>query len=374
MKILFTGGGTGGHFYPIIAVAQSIREIAYEQKLIEPEFYFMSSDIYNERALLENKITFVPVSAGKMRRYFSIKNFLDIGKTFLGIFQAIFKIYQIYPDVIFAKGGYNSVPALWAAKILNIPVVIHESDSHPGRANMWAAKFAKRIAVSYPEATQYFPKDKTAVTGNPIRKEILYPIAEGAKEYLKLTEELPIILVLGGSQGATRINDLILDLLPELTKRYQIIHQTGKNNFTDAETRSKILLEGTGRDSRYKPFAYLNDLASRMAAGATDLIVSRAGSAIFEIAQWGVPSIIIPIPEAVSHDQRTNAFTYARSGACVVIEENNLSASVLLSEIDRLFQNPKLLDDMKKGAKTFSNPNAARTIADEIVKIALSHA
>ncbi|MCE9628740.1 MAG: undecaprenyldiphospho-muramoylpentapeptide beta-N-acetylglucosaminyltransferase [Candidatus Vogelbacteria bacterium] len=374
MKILFTGGGTGGHFYPIIAVAQEVREIVYEKKLLEPEFYFMSADIYNERALLENKITFIPVNAGKIRRYFSIANIFDVAKTIIGIFQAIIKIYRIYPDVIFAKGGYSSVPALWAAKILNIPVVIHESDSHPGRANLWAAKFAKRIAVSYPEAVQYFPKDKTAVTGNPIRKEILYPIAEGAKEYLKLTEELPIILVLGGSQGAVRINDLVLDLLPELTKRYQIIHQTGKNNFTNAEIRSKILLEGTGRENRYKPFAYLNDLASRMAAGATNLVVSRAGSAIFEIAQWGVPSIIIPIPEAISHDQRTNAFTYARSGACVVIEENNLSASVLLSEIDRLFQNPKLLEDMKNNAKSFSSPNAARTIADELVKISLSHA
>lgn len=373
MKILFTGGGTGGHFYPIIAVAQKVRDIVYEEKLIEPELFFMSTDPYNDRALLENKISFIQASAGKIRRHFSLANFTDPFKSFFGILQAIFKVYSIYPDVVFSKGGFASVPAVFAARILRIPLVIHESDSRPGRANKWAGKFATRIALSYPDALTYFPKDKTAVTGHPIRKEIIYPIKEGAREYLKLEEELPIILILGGSQGAQAINNVIIDLLPDLTKRYQIIHQTGKNNFTDSETRAKVLLEGTGREGRYKPFAYLNDIATRMAAGAADLIISRAGSTIFEIALWGTPSIIIPIPETVSHDQRTNAFTYARSGACVVIEENNLSQSVLLSEIDRLFQHPDLLTTMREKTKNFAKPDAANVIARGLIDICLQH-
>jgi len=373
MKILFTGGGTGGHFYPIIAIAQEIRNIAYEKKLLEPSFYFMSIDPYNPKVLAENKITFISAKAGKIRRYFSLSNFIDPFKSLFGIGQAILKIYTIYPDVVFSKGGFASIPALWAAKILKIPVIVHESDSKPGRANLWAGKFAEKIAVSYPEAVDYFPKDKTAVTGNPIRKEIKFPIIEGAREFLELKEELPILLILGGSQGAVKINDTIIDLLPELTKRYQIVHQTGKNNFTDAESRSKVVLEGTGRDHRYKPFSYLNDLATRMSAGACDLIISRAGSTIFEIASWSKPSIIIPIPEDISHDQRSNAFTYARFGACVVIEENNLSSSVLLSEIDRLFKNPELLEEMKTGATKFARPDSARLIAEALVDISLKH-
>ncbi len=373
MKILFTGGGTGGHFYPIIAIAQKIRDIVYDDKLIEPDLYFMSVEPYNNRALLENKITFVQARAGKLRYHFSLANFTDPFKSLWGIFQALFKVYSIYPDVVFSKGGFASVPAVLAARLLRIPLVIHESDSRPGRANKWAGKFATKIALSYPDALQYFPKDKTAVTGNPIRKDITYPIKEGAREYLKLEEDLPILLVLGGSQGAQAINNVVIDLLPDLTKRYQIIHQTGKNNFADAQTRSQVLLEGTGRLDRYKAFPYLDDIATRMAAGAADLVISRAGSTIFEIATWGTPSIIIPIPETVSHDQRTNAFTYARSGACVVIEENNLSQSVLLSEIDRLFQHPDLLATMREKTKSFARPDAAQVIARELVDICIQH-
>jgi UDP-N-acetylglucosamine--N-acetylmuramyl-(pentapeptide) pyrophosphoryl-undecaprenol N-acetylglucosamine transferase len=373
MKILFTGGGTGGHFYPIIAVAQEIRNLAYEKKLLEPTFYFMSVEPYNPKVLAENKITFIGAKAGKLRRYFSLANFIDPFKSLIGVFQAILKIYSIYPDVIFSKGGFASVPALWAGRILKIPIIIHESDSKPGRASLWSAKFAEKIAVSYPEATDYFPKDKVAVTGNPIRKEIKFPITEGAKEFLDLKEELPIILVLGGSLGAVKINDTIIDLLPELTKRYQIVHQTGKKNQDEVVARAKVVLEGTGREHRYKPFPYLNDLAMRMSAGACDLIISRAGSTIFEIASWTKPAIIIPIPEDISHDQRTNAFTYARFGACVVVEENNLSDSVLLSEIDRLFKNPTLLEEMKTGASKFARPDSAKTIAEALINICLQH-
>lgn len=373
MKILFTGGGTGGHFYPIIAVAQEIRKMTYEQKLVEPEFFYMSSNPYNDRVLSENKIRFIKAPSGKIRRYFSIKNLFDPIKVIIGIFYAIIKMYIIYPDVVFSKGGYDSVPTLWAARILRIPVVIHESDSKPGRANLWSSKFATRIALSYPEALNYFPKDKSAVTGNPLRKEILNPIAEGGHEFLKLSKDLPVILVLGGSLGAQRINDLIVDVLPQLTKRYQIVHQTGKNHFEEIEQRSRVVLAGSGRENRYKPYPYLNDIAMKMAAGISSLIISRAGSTIFEIANWGKPSIIIPIPEKISHDQRTNAFTYARSGACVVIEENNLTPSIIVSEIDRLILDPNLLTEMSQHAKEFSRPDAAQIIAEQIVNIALSH-
>ncbi len=133
MKILFTGGGTGGHFYPIIAIAEEIKRICIEQKIVAPELYFMSDKPYNKRVLSDNNIKFVPTTAGKIRRYFSLMNFLDFFKIIFGSIKAIFTVFSIYPDVIFGKGGYASFPGLLAARVLRIPVVIHESDSHPGR-------------------------------------------------------------------------------------------------------------------------------------------------------------------------------------------------------------------------------------------------
>lgn len=373
MRIVFTGGGTGGHFYPIIAVAQKIRSTSLAEKILDPELFYLAATPYNEELLKENAIVYYQIPAGKIRRYFSIRNFTDQFKNIIGFFKALKVLFSIYPDVVFSKGSYISVPVVLAAAVLRIPIFIHESDSQPGRANKLAARFAKRIAVSYPEALKYFDPKITALTGNPIRDQLLNPITEGAEEFLQLENDLPIILVLGGSLGSQKINDSIIDLLPELTKRYQIIHQVGKANEAEAAGRAKILLGGTGREKRYHLFGYLNDVGMKMAAGSADLVISRAGSTIFEIAQWHLPAIIIPIPESISHDQRSNAFTYARSGACTVIEENNLTPSILKSEIDRLFLEPTLLTKMTEAAKTFARPDAALLIAQELLKIGIAH-
>src|SRR3989344_5842659 len=160
MKIVVTGGGTGGHFYPIISVVENIREISKELKLLDPKIYYIAPRPYDEKALFENEIIFKKNIAGKRRLYFSIFNFIDLLKTFWGVLTAIWTIYVIFPDVVFAKGGYASFPVLLAAKFFGIPVIIHESDSVPGRVNLWASKFAKKIAVSYPETVDLFPKEK----------------------------------------------------------------------------------------------------------------------------------------------------------------------------------------------------------------------
>lgn len=373
MKIVFTGGGTGGHFYPIIAVAQAVGRLVEEERLVEAKLYYFSNSPYDAHLLFENRIEFHHISAGKWRRYFSVHNFWDQLKTLKGFLTAVWKLYLIYPDVVFSKGGYASFPTVLAARVLGLPVIIHESDSHPGRVSLWSAKFAKRIAVSYPEAMDFFPKDKTALTGNPIREELLSPISHGAHEFLKLDDKHPILFVTGGSQGASVLNDTVLDILPSLLKQYQVIHQVGKDNFPDIEKRSRTILEKTTDRDRYHLFAHLNSTALRMMAGVTDLVVSRAGSAIFEIAIWGLPSIIVPIPEPISHDQRTNAFTYARSGGAIVIEQGNLTPSVLLSEINRLMSDNKMREKMSAGAKKFSHPNASRSIAEEIITLSLTH-
>lgn len=373
MKILFTGGVTGGHFYPIIAVAEALHESVRDKKLVEPSLYFAAPDPYDKEMLVAQAITFVPTSAGKMRRYFSILNFFDYFKTAWGITRAIIRIFFLYPDVVFGKGGYGSFPTLLAAKLFRIPVVIHESDAAPGRVNAWAGKFATKIAVSYPEAAKYFPADKVAVTGNPVRRSIMMPVHDGVYEFLGLERGVPIIYVTGGSQGAEAVNEAVLFALPELVEKYQIVHQAGDLNINEVEERAKVALANSPHANRYKSFAYLNDQALRMVAGAANLVITRAGSTVFEIALWGIPSILVPIPEPISHDQTKNAFAYARSGGAVVIEQNNLTKNLLVSEINRILDNPTLSHEMSEKARAFSRADSAKRIADALLDIALSH-
>lgn len=374
MKILLTGGGSGGHFYPLIAVAQEINNIIKEEKLLPANLYFMSDSPYDTEALLQNNITFIQIPAGKVRRYFSILNFFDIFITGWGIVKSMYKVFNLFPDVIFSKGGYASFPVLFAGKLFKIPVIIHESDSVPGKTNIWAGKFAKKIAVSYPEASQYFNVEKVAYTGNPIRKEIMQvsPRDKGV-EYYNLEGGLKTILVLGGSLGAQIINDEILQILPRLIEKYNVIHQTGKRNIQDTLTTSEVIIGDNPYKNRYKPQDYMNDLSMSMAAGASDLIISRAGSTIFEISSWGIPSIIIPITESNGDHQRKNAFAYARSGGSVVIEEINLSPNVLFAEIERLLNDQELLNRMRVGSKNFTKTEASKIIAKEILEIGLKH-
>lgn len=377
MKIVFTGGGTGGHFYPIIAVAEAVREIVKEKRLLEPELYFLGPSVFDERALFDSDLRFIKTPAGKMRRYFSLLNITDSIKTAFGIIKTLWTLYRMYPDVIFSKGGYGAAPTLFAARILNIPVVAHDSDAIPGKGTLYAAQFARHIAISYDEALQYFPKavqPRVSLTGNPVRAEALTPAKDGAYEFLELEKNVPVLLVMGGSLGAEAINDVVLAALPELVQRYQIIHQTGQTNFKIVSETAKVVLDHNEKRYRYKPFPYLSTLAIKMSAGVAELVISRAGSgAIAEVAAWGIASILIPIPEEISRDQRSNAFAYARHGAAIVLEQANLAPHLLVSEIDRLFTNPKARNDMAEAAKKFARPDAARVLAQGLLDIALDH-
>ncbi|MEK7459466.1 MAG: UDP-N-acetylglucosamine--N-acetylmuramyl-(pentapeptide) pyrophosphoryl-undecaprenol N-acetylglucosamine transferase [Patescibacteria group bacterium] len=374
MKIVFTGGGTGGHFYPIIAVAERVNQIIDDESIIGAKLYYLSDNPYDKEALFENSLTYQEINAGKMRTYFSLRNFFDLFKTFFGMISALFKVFLIYPDVVFGKGGYASFPTLLAAKILHIPVLIHESDSAPGRVNKWAGKFAKKIAISFNEAGAHFPIKNVAWTGHPIRKEIEQnETKEKALNYFKLKEDVPIVFVLGGSQGAEIINNTILDALPKLVENYQIIHQTGIKNFKIVKTQADIILENSKNKNRYIPIAFLNPLAMKMAAGAADIVVSRAGSTLFEIACWGIPSILVPFTNSNADHSKKNAFNYARAGACSVIEEMNMTGNILFSEINRIVKDKKTWNIMAHNAKAFHKPNAATKIARELVDIALEH-
>lgn len=374
MKILLTGGGTGGHFYPLIAIAEELNKIADEERIVDMKLYYMANSPSDATLLEEQFIQFIPITAGKMRVYFSFKNFIDLFKTFFGTIGALYKVFQLYPDVVISKGGYVAFPVLVAARILRIPVIIHESDTVPGRVNIWSGKFAKKVALSFPEAASYFDTTKVSVTGQPVRKNLLHPQSEGASEFFELPDtNIKTIGIWGGSQGAKGINDIVVSIVPELIKKYQVIHQTGAVDYDDVTTEIRIALGDNTKRSRYKAFKFLNDVQTKMFGGAVDIVVSRAGSSLFEIAAWGKPSILIPYALAHGDHQRKNAYHYARTGACVVIEEPNLTPSVLFNEIESILDNQERYDSMSGHAKTFFLSDAARKIATEAITIALSH-
>ena len=377
MKVVITGGGSGGHFYPLIAVADKVFEVAQDRKMLTPEVHYLADDPYNETLLLRKGIQFHKIQAGKMRRYFSWRNVTDIFKSIAGVFTTIFLLFRLYPDIIFTNGSYVSMPVLFAGRLLRIPVVIHTSDTVPGRALKYAGKFAQKISIAFPDAADHYrekDQDKIALLGNPIREEIKRPLSNGAHEFLELSRDIPTILVLGGSQGAQAMNDVLVDTLPKLLLEYNVIHQCGKNNYESLQGHSDVVLFDHPFKSRYKLYPYLDDLAMRMSVGASSLAIIRAGAGtISEVANWKLPSITIPIPGDISHDQESNAFAYARSGASTVIKQGNLSASILYSEIQRIMQDQQLWEQMSQSAEEFSRPDSSRKIAEEILNIVQEH-
>ncbi|HRH25930.1 MAG TPA: UDP-N-acetylglucosamine--N-acetylmuramyl-(pentapeptide) pyrophosphoryl-undecaprenol N-acetylglucosamine transferase [Candidatus Paceibacterota bacterium] len=373
MKIVLTGGGTGGHFYPLIAVAEEVQRIAKEKKLLTPQLYFMSPHPYDEGILYEHGIRFIKIPGGKVRQYFSIRNFFDVFVTAYGVIKALWDMLVLYPDAVFSKGGYGSFPTLIAARFYRIPIIVHESDTVPGKVNLWSGKIAYRIAVSYPEAAQYFPKDKVAVLGNPVRPSISIASKDTGKEYFGIPAARKTVLVLGGSQGAKIINEAILEALPDLAKEYSVIHQTGTANFEEIKNTSSVVVSDPSILANYKPFPNLDPLHLKMAAGAADVIITRAGSTLFEIALWETPAIVIPITKSNGDHQKKNAFAYARAGAGLVIEENNLTPHVLVSEVRRIVETPAISDSMKAAAKSFAKPDAAAKVAEALLAIGLTH-
>lgn len=374
MRIVLTGGGTGGHFYPLIAVTEELKKEIINQKIVGEKFFYIADKPYDTEALYKLGIEYIEIPTGKLRLYFSLQNIFDSVKTFFAILRALVVLYKIYPDVIFSKGGYSAFPVVLAGWILRIPIVIHESDTVPGRVNKISAHFATRIAIGFPEAIEYFNKDITALVGNPVRKEIQRPTSDGAYDYLKIDPSVPTIAIFGGSQGAQKINDAVLAILPSLIEKYQIIHQVGMSQLEAVTELSKSLLQESKYKERYKIFGFLGELEQKMTAGVSRLVITRAGaSGIFEVAMWGIPSITIPIAKSNGNHQVMNAYSYAHSGATLVIEEENLTPHTFEAEIDRIMNDQATQSKMRQATKSFVFPDAAQKIAKEIISISLTH-
>jgi UDP-N-acetylglucosamine--N-acetylmuramyl-(pentapeptide) pyrophosphoryl-undecaprenol N-acetylglucosamine transferase len=366
MKIVFTGGGTAGHIFPIVAIIRELRKILPEAEL----FYYGPKDEFSKEIFSKENIKVKKIISGKIRRYINLKSLFDnlidvLFKIPFGTIQAFFSLFFLNPDLIFSKGGYGSFPVTLAGWLLGTPIFLHESDAEPGMANRILAKFSLKVFTSFPD-TSYFSPQKIILVGNPIRNEVLGGSKTEGTNYLKLKGGRKVILILGGSQGAQKINDNILEILPTILKEFELIHQSGQNNFKQVKAESEVVTTKEEREY-YHLFPFLNEKELKMAYGACDLVVSRAGaSTIFEIAAVGKPSILIPLSLAAQNHQLKNAYSFAANGASVVLEEENFTPRFFLEKLRKIFSDPEELKKMAKAAKKFSKPEAAKKIASYI--------
>ncbi len=372
MKILFTGGGSGGHVFPIIAIIREIKRILPEDVDL---IYVGPRDECVSLFLSQEDITIKTILSGKIRRYLTplsiLLNIIDLFRLILGFFQSLFLLLIESPDLIFSKGGHGALPIISAGIVFGVPIFIHESDVSPGIANRIAARCALKVFVSFPK-TEYFESKKITVVGNPIRKEIFGGSAEGAKRFLHLTGEKPVIFIMGGSQGAQRVNDLVLLILPELLKDFEIIHQCGSRNLQALKNESKVVIPKE-MERFYHPFGLLREQEVREAFFSADMVISRAGAgSIFEIAAFGKPSILIPLPESAQDHQLKNAYSYGESGATMILEEKNLTPQFFLEKIRFLTSHLDELEKMSKSAISFSKPMAAKIVARYLLEYLLS--
>lgn len=389
LKIVLAGGGTGGHFYPLLAVAVEFQILAAQQNIDLDLFYLGTASTKYYNLFLKNNIVVKKTLAGKFRRTLSLSNLFDLIKFAIGFLQSLWHLFWIMPDTVFSKGGPGALSVVFAAVVYRIPVFIHESDSVSGLTNVISAKFSKAIFIAFKENAKSFNQNRnvvvsrmlnisssmplTIVVGNPIRRYILndIPKKERAKKILGLNPEIPLLLFLGGSQGAVRINNIVIKNLKSLLSNYQIFHQIGDANYNDFENQINSVLKEIPFKirSRYFFVDYFYDDFKDILAAA-DLVISRAGSgAIFEIAAFGKPSILIPLPESASDHQLLNSQIYSSSGAALVMEEKDYFPEHFLNLIESLLLNPEILEKMSARAKEFSKPEAAKIIAQKIIEL-----
>ena len=352
-RIVLTGGGTAGHVTPNIALLPSLKERGYD-------IHYIGSYEGMEKKLIEDcEIPYYGISSGKLRRYFDVKNFSDPFKVLKGYGQARKLLKKLKPDVVFSKGGFVSVPVIFAAKHCHIPAIIHESDITPGLANKLAIPNAYKVCCNFPETLKYLPADKAILTGSPIRSELLNGNRQHALDYCHLTDGKPVILVVGGSSGSMFINEIVRGILPELLNTYQVIHLCGKGNLDKS-------LHGT---AGYAQFEYANQELSDMFALA-DIVISRAGAnSICELLALHKPNILIPLSANASRgDQILNAHSFEQQGFSVVIEEENLSNVVLLDAVEKLYENRDQYITAMKESKQMNSVETVVQIIEEAAK------
>lgn len=351
-RIVLTGGGTAGHVTPCIALLPELKKKNYDIH------YIGSYNGIEKNLIEEQEIPYYGISSGKLRRYFDLKNFTDPFRVIKGYYEAKKILKQLKPDIVFSKGGFVTVPVVMAAKKFGIPVVIHESDMTPGLANKLALPSATRVCANFPETLSHFPEGKAVLTGTPIRKELFSGNKIKGIEFCSFNLNKPVILIIGGSSGSRKINEVIRGMLPTLLKDFQIIHLCGKGNLDDKLTDTP----------GYAQFEYINEELSDLFAAA-DLVISRAGAnAICELLALRKPNILIPLPAASSRgDQILNAESFERQGYSYVLKEEDLTVSTLLEAIGEVSEGRQNYINAMNGSSLNNSIDTIVKLLDESI-------
>lgn len=372
MRVLISGGGTGGHIYPALAVATQLR------KLYQADILYLGSDDGLETQLVPAAgFRMKTVKAGKLQRYISVNTLKGIARVPLGLVQAVGIVRDFQPDVVFTSGGYVSVPAGLGAKLNNVPLLLHQQDVPPNLSNKLIAPSATRISIAFAASKRYFPEHKTLWLGNPIREEILAvrQVEVGAaKQALGFSADLPLLLITGGSQGARHLNQIVAGSLPELLQRCQVLQISGQKLYD--ETRSladRILTDaGVGEDlrQRYRLEPYMSE-EMPLALQGSDLVICRSGaSTLSELAVLEKPSLLVPLPPAIgSSPQEMNAEIFVREGAADVVRNDDLEPALLLTRVQQLIGAPERLQAMRTALKVFAKPDGTQEITEAVVNM-----
>lgn len=339
-RIVLTGGGTAGHVTPNIALIPKLKEEGYDIN------YIGSYNGIEKKLISDFDIPYYGISSGKLRRYFDVKNFTDPFKVVKGCSEAVSIMKKLKPDIVFSKGGFVSVPVVYAARRCKVPVIIHESDMTPGLANKISIPSASKVCCNFPETVSYLPEGKAVLTGSPIRQELHSGNKIKGLDFCNFTANKPVIMVIGGSMGAVAVNTAVRNALPMLLEQFQVVHLCGKDKLDSSLNNLK----------GYVQFEYIKDELKDLFA-MTDIVISRAGAnAICELLALKKPNILIPLSAAASRgDQILNARSFEKQGFSAVIEEEALNNTILIDTIHEIYRNKaKYLDAMSRSKQSDS--------------------
>ncbi|WP_342430513.1 undecaprenyldiphospho-muramoylpentapeptide beta-N-acetylglucosaminyltransferase [Neobacillus sp. FSL H8-0543] len=365
MKIVVSGGGTGGHIYPALAL---IREIQKESN-INAEFLYIGTKNGLESTLVpRERIPFKAIHITGFKRKLSIDNIKTVVRFFTGVRDSKRMLKEFKPDIVIGTGGYVCGPVVYAAAKLKIPTIVHEQNSVPGLTNKFLSRYVNKIAICFDEAKEHFPDDKVVFTGNPRASEVIGKDGIQGRLSAGLSTTLPVVLIFGGSRGARPINDAVIKSLSELgEKPYQVLYITGDVHYQ--EVKDEVELVGNPKNVVIKPF--IHNMPEVLAG--VDLVVSRAGATtLAEITSLGIPSILIPSPYVTNNHQEKNARSLSDHGAADLLLEKDLNSITLLQYIDRILLNKETLKEMKTKAKKLGVPDSAGRVF-ELMKMLVNN-
>jgi UDP-N-acetylglucosamine--N-acetylmuramyl-(pentapeptide) pyrophosphoryl-undecaprenol N-acetylglucosamine transferase len=375
LKIVITGGGTGGHVSPAVAVITRLRERSAAEGR-ELELLYIGSVAGVERRIITGLgVPYKAIQTGKLRRYLSLDTPVDLlVRLPAGFFQAMSALRRFRPDVIFSTGGYVCVPPVMAGRALGVPSLTHEQTALVGLANRIAGRFADRVAISFPRSAAFFPPGKSLLTGNPVRPTIFQGDATRAANLFGFEANEPTLYVTGGAQGSHAINMAVREALPQLLACCQVLHQCGEGPDGSGDDLRALLQAReelpTDLRGRYHVQAFVGEEIGDVYALAS-LVVGRAGAGtVNELANLGKPSVLVPLPGSAGGEQEANARALEKEGGAVVLLQSDLTPGSLVEAVCGLINDAARLKAMSEGARKLARPGAADAIIDELMRLA----